>query len=372
MPFSAWQSLRQSLRPRLGPNKGPPAPTFDALLTDLIQECTSDTMSRAKPIRLSDGRLYTDARPRSLEVREPLERAVTDALFKGVPVVLEGRRRFHLGWTPRCEAPYRWLAFGSRSEYARGSRNPIYVQGFGRCRKCTLCKKARSDMWQIRAMNEYARWPRTLFGTITMSMEEHYRLDSIIIQGTRGKDGRYIRHPQNPAAMSADEIFAARVGVFGDEVQRFLKRLRKGDLFHPAPSLRYLIVAEAHESERTNVALRGRPHFHIMLHETVASSLVHGNPVIAITNGTDGEYRAARYQTKTGEWRSGVFVDDGAFLRKQWHFGFTKFQFAENARAAAYLCKYLNKAADERIRASVGYGIHFCNARFPSDIVLFL
>ena len=312
-------------------------------------------MSRSKPIRLTDGRVYRASRPRSPEDREPLERAVTKALFEGVPVAAEGRRSFRIGYEPNCEAPYRWLAYGSRSEYARGSRNPIFVYGSGRCRKCDPCKRARSQMWQIRAMHEYERWPITLFGTVTMSMESHYELDARIIQGTRGPKGQWLRPPANLNEMSATERFVARVGVFGDEMQKFMKRLRKGDKFHPSPSVRYLLVAEAHESDKTNGALMGRPHFHLLLHECVPQSIAVGNPRDAFTNGESGEYRLASYKSG-GVWRKGVFLDDASFVRSQWHFGFTKFQFAENAKAASYLCKYLNKAADVRVRPSAGYG----------------
>ena len=313
-------------------------------------------MTLSKPIRLADGRVYRDSRAKSLELREPLERSVARCLSEGTPVEAMGRRSFQLGWQPDCESPVPWLAFGSRSEYARGSRDPIFVHGFGRCRKCEACKKARSQMWQIRAMQEFSQWPVTLFGTITMSMEEHYRLDAMVIQGTRGKDGRYIRHPANPAAMSTDELFAARVGVFGDEAQKFLKRLRKGDKFH-RPAIRYLLVAEAHDGPNTSQAMRGRPHMHIMLHEQEPGSLVLGNPRDCFIHGQSGEYILSSYKTSSGEYRKGVFVHDDSFLRTQWQLGYTKFQFAENARAAGYLCKYLNKASDARVRASLGYGV---------------
>ena len=223
-------------------------------------------MSRAKPIRLSDGRLVAPSRAKPLELREPLERAVRRCLVNGVPVVREGGRKFRLGWKPNCERPVAWLAYGARSEYVKGSRHPISVMGFGRCRKCEACLKARSQMWQIRAMYEYERWPVTLFGTVTLSPEEHYRHDAIIQQGTRGDDGRYIRHPANLDEMSPTEQFEARVGVFGDEMQRYFKRLRKGRKLAPG-AIRYLLVAEAHDSERTDASIRGRPHFHLLIHE---------------------------------------------------------------------------------------------------------
>jgi len=275
-------------------------------------------------------------------------------MMLGTPVERSGRRRFRLGWEPKCEAPYVFEAFASRSEIKSGKRDPIFVNGSGRCRKCDQCKKARSAMWQIRAMHEYSKWPVTVFGTVTMSPEEHYALDARIIQGTRGPDGQYKRYPANINEMSATELFVARVGVMGDDVQRLLKRLRKGDAFH-RPQFRYLVVAEAHDSDRTNSAMRGRPHFHILLHEIVQGSLVVGSPTKAILEGVDGEWKRCSYKSG-GQWREGVFVDDRSFLRSQWDAGFTKFQFAENAKAAGYLCKYLSKNTDVRIRASVGYG----------------
>jgi len=312
-------------------------------------------MARAKAVRLADGTVVRPPRPRSAEFREPLERSVARSMMAGVPVEIDGRRRFQLGWKPLCANPYHWLAYGSASEHIAGrKRNPIFVHGFGRCRQCEHCKKARSAMWQIRAMTEFAKWPVTLFGTITMSLEEHYALDARIICGTP-RPGGWIRHPANINDMSPSELFDARVKAMGDETQKFLKRLRKGDSSHK-PQIRYLLVAEAHDSEKTDPALRNRPHFHLLLHETVKGSLVHGEPTEAIVVGQSGEYWTRRYKSGK-EWRNGVFVKDDAFLRTQWHFGFTKFQLAENARAASYLCKYLNKASDCRIRASLGYGI---------------
>lgn len=311
-------------------------------------------MTRARPIRLVSGETVPVPWTRPAIWRETLERSVKSAMMQGTPVERSGRRRFRLGWEPKCEAPYIFEAFASRSEIKSGKRDPIFVTGSGRCRKCDQCKKARSAMWQIRAMHEYSKWPVTVFGTVTMSPEEHYALDARIIQGTRGPDGQYKRYPANINEMSATELFVARVGVMGDDVQRLLKRLRKGDAFH-RPQFRYLLVAEAHDSDRTNSAMRGRPHFHILLHENVQGSLILGSPTKAILEGQDGEWKRCSYKAG-GHWREGVFVDDRSFLRSQWDAGFTKFQFAENAKAAGYLCKYLSKNTDVRIRASVGYG----------------
>lgn len=294
-------------------------------------------------------------RKKRLELREPLERAVTRALFNGYPVERLGSgRTFKYDFPTSCENPVPMEAFGSRSEYMRGVRKPITLLFNFRCRKCEACKRARSNMWELRAKAEYDRWPVTLFGTITCSMDQHYMLDARIHSGTKGEDGRFIRHPANINELSAKELFEARVRVFGDEVQKFLKRLRKGDKFH-RPKIRYLLVAEAHDSANTDERLRGRPHFHILLHEMEAGSLVVGKPTAAAVSGADGEYVKSRYKSN-GIYREGIFVHDDSFLRTQWHYGFTKFQFAENGKAASYLLKYLGKAMDARIRASQCYG----------------
>lgn len=289
-----------------------------------------------------------------LTVSDRLQAAVRRSLIAGVPVEVAGPRSFRLGWMPKCDNPYHWDATASVD--VRHKRSPYYVDGFGRCRKCPSCRKARSQMWQIRAMHEFNRWPISLFGTVTMSLDQHYQQDALIMAGIRASDGSWRRPPRNLRELSPSELFRARVQVFGDEMQRYLKRLRKGDRHHkPLRNIRYLLVAEAHDGPRTDARLRNRPHFHLMLHEMQAGCLVVGNPREALINGSSGEYVSCQYKAGN-EWRTGVFVHDDAFMRLQWHFGFTKFQWAESAKAAAYLCKYLTKASDDRVRASLHYG----------------
>lgn len=292
-----------------------------------------------------------------LIVRQQVERAVASALMKGVPVVREDNANyFRVGYESTCENPYPVETYGARSELlADRSRKPIRMLFYARCRKCAPCRKARSQMWQIRAMHEYEMWPRTIFGTVTMSLDHHYMLDARIEAGVWDDTlDKWKRPPRRLRELSTSEQFTARVTAFGEEMQRFLKRLRKNRGLAPGAA-RYLMVAEAHDSARTDAALRGRPHVHLLLHECVAGCLVTGSPVEALAAGTSGEWVRSTYQSG-GHRRTGVFVHDDSVLRKAWQFGFTKFQFAENAKAAAYLCKYLTKASDERVRASLGYG----------------
>lgn len=264
------------------------------------------------------------------------------------------RRLLVLDVKHNCDDPYPYELHARYSSRHGRKVRPLIIRGTARCRKCEPCMKMRAWLWQQKAMAEYAIWPRTLFGTITMSPEQHYMIDAQISAGVRDVDGRYIRHPKRLSELSSEERFTSRVQYFGDELQRYLKRLRKGDAWHKA-QCRYLLVAEAHDGARTSDEMRGRPHFHLLIHEKRPGSLVLGSPTEAMASGEDGEYIRKQYKTG-GKWRPGVFVKDDAFLRRQWTMGFTKFQFAETAQAASYLCKYLSKTLDARVRASQGYG----------------
>lgn len=210
-------------------------------------------------------------------------------------------------------------------------------------------------MWQDRAITEFKAWPTTLFGTITMSPQHHYEMDARIEAGRKAPDGQWLRYPVPISSLPLAELFRKRVAVFGEELQLYLKRLRKGDAKRRRPQVRYLLVAEAHDSDATAVEMRGRPHYHLLIHEQEQGSLFLGSPLEALVAGESGEYIRKKYQTR-GVWRDGVFLKDNAFARQQWTWGFTKFQFAENEKAAGYLCKYLTKATQDRIRASLHYG----------------
>lgn len=271
------------------------------------------------------------------------------------PLAGKFRRQLVLDTTHGCEDPVGFELFSNQSAYSSKRLKPFTVIGTARCRKCEACRKARSAMWRMRAINEYKKWPVTMFGTVTMSPEQHYLLDARIQSGLKDPDGtRWVRYPQPLNLLSSEEQFRMRVRVFGEDLQRYFKRLRKGEADR-RPNFRYLLVAEAHDSVRTAVEMRGRPHFHLLIHEVEAGSLFRGNPVVAQMQGEDGEYVRRRYMSSRG-WRDGVFLRDDAFARKQWQYGFTKFQYAENEKAASYLCKYLTKTNDARVRASIGYG----------------
>lgn len=213
-------------------------------------------------------------------------------------------------------------------------------------------------MWSAKAATEFNRWPRTIFGTFTMSIENHELFDYRLQVGEPGA-----RPPVDFSALNERGIFQARAGIFGDEITKWFDRLKSGHGEPGKRKWRYLLIAEPHDSAATDERLRGRPHWHILLHEKEVGALIHGDPRMAIlasdanaiTGQPGGEWEKRRYKTRSG-WKIGSFASDDAFIRKEWSLGFTKFQLAEDANSAVYVCKYITKAMGVRVRPSNGYG----------------
>lgn len=264
---------------------------------------------------------------------------------------LEGHRKVTLRLAMDCVQPYRATMF-SRVSATHGKKvQPFTVWIEAQCRKCSKCKSRRAMYWQGRAMTEYLMAPRTLFGTITMSVAEHQRLDDLI--HVRLAKGRVLI-----ADLSQRELFEERVKEFGAEVTKYLDRLRKGDETHPRPIRhRYLLIAEVHDSDKTSEEMRGRPHFHLLIHEEIAGQLVHGDPMECILTGErSGEYIRKFRKDRFGRWQPIAVAADDAFIRKNWTLGFTNLQWAQSAASAVYVCKYLSKSLMLRVRASQHYG----------------
>lgn len=254
-----------------------------------------------------------------------------------------------------CQNPYLYEIHARYSAAHHRRVRPMMIRGTARCRKCEACLDYRAWQWTSRAKSEMATSGMTLFGTFTMSPEQHYLLDAQIVRGTRLPDGRWRRPPCDIRALSADEVFTKRVQAFGDRLTEYLWRIRKGrDGVRPA--VRYLLVAERHDGDATSDVMRGRPHYHVMLHTDTSGTLVRGDPL-----ANDGEW----FVNKRGE----IFVADTAWLRRQWQFGFTKFQLATSGKAAWYVCKYISKSLTCRVRASQRYGIRGVDTEHPDQML---
>lgn len=254
-----------------------------------------------------------------------------------------------------CEDPYPFELVARWSAYARRPSGIMAIWGQARCRKCFSCKRRKALFWTGRAVTEFQQCPRTIMGTFTLTQQTHEMFDWMLEVGVPG-----VRPAVDLGAMTDAQRFAARASIFGDEITNWIKRLRRGQDIplaggHWKPQLRYLLIAEAHDSETTSDVMRGRPHFHILLHEQEAGALVKGDPARAMTHGRSYEWERRNVKTRRG-WKPALFAHDSAWIRLQWEHGFTKFQLCEDVNSAVYVCKYLTKQLMVRVRASQHYG----------------
>lgn len=172
-----------------------------------------------------------------------------------------------------------------------------------RCRRCDNCRKARRNMWSLKAKVEYHQAYRTWFGTLTFRPEVHHAL----LERARH---RLARQGVDFDTMSLVEQFAERHAECGREITLYLKRVRK----QSRAAMRYLLVAEAHKS--------GLPHYHMLVHES--------DPTSPLRH---------------------------ALLSGCWNHGFEKWRLVSDERECAYVTKYLGKSKSARLRASLRYGV---------------
>lgn len=192
---------------------------------------------------------------------------------------------------------------------ANGSRRPpsmMEIVLLTECRKCPVCLKRRSRMWAARAWHECQISERTWFGTLTCAPDWHVWCDSVCAT----KKANFVYQTEF-------QKFGARAQVLGVEVTKYLKKIRKNS----GRRFRYLLVSEYHDSERTSDFMRFRPHLHLLVHEFA------GQPLRK--------------------------HDD---LEANWTFGWSSWKLVKSSMAAGYVTKYISKAADARVRASLRYG----------------
>lgn len=178
---------------------------------------------------------------------------------------------------------------------AAGTKTTLRLDMYVACRKCAVCIRRRRRLWTVRAAAEISQANRTWFTTLTLQPARLFLAETVAKTRDIGYDER-----------SQDEQDRARFAVVAEEIQRFLKRIRKNS----KAKLRYLCVQELHKS--------GQPHYHLLIHEV---------------EGT---------LTK-------------AVLQAAWRWGFSQAKLTD-PRTAIYVCKYLSKSEGARVRASLGYG----------------
>lgn len=181
---------------------------------------------------------------------------------------------------------------------------PQILEIWTRCRRCPDCLRTRQRRWAGAAIQETRRAPRTWFGTLTLEPAEQFKA---LVQTVKRLESRGVDYE----TLSVAEQFVERHTTIGDELTRYLKRVRKNS----GARFRYLLVAEKHES--------GDPHYHMLVHERVDSGKV-----------------LHRH------------------LSEAWRLGFERWRLSDPRRPsrAVYLCKYLSKSLEARVRASQAYG----------------
>lgn len=183
-----------------------------------------------------------------------------------------------------------------------GQKISYFLDIVTRCRHCSKCLQHRAWKWRTRALEEVRLSSRTWFGTLTVAPENHFLALSRVRYACAQAQVDFDRLPER-------ERWLRLVGEHGKDLTKYVKRLRKNSQV----SIRYLIVAERHKS--------GLPHFHMLVHE----------------RGEEIKHK---------------------MLSEQWRLGFEKWRLtpALEPKAALYLCKYLSKSLDARVRASQAYG----------------
>lgn len=179
----------------------------------------------------------------------------------------------------------------------KGTTHTLRVEMWVACRKCEVCLRRRRRLWTTRAAAEITQAKRTWFVTLTLRPGQRYTAEC-----------EAAKRDISIGAQPEDAQEKARFAVIVEEIQRFLKRIRKNS----KAKLRYILVQELHKS--------GEPHYHMLIHEV---------------EGT---------LTK-------------AVLQAAWRWGFSQAKLAD-PRTAIYVCKYLTKSSGSRVRASLGYGRH--------------
>lgn len=186
--------------------------------------------------------------------------------------------------------------------WSKGDNHPVWLVMHVRCRRCNWCLMQRAKEWANKARCEIEIAPRTWFATFTYRPDEQFRVLSQARAYCADRGSQF-------EALSDDDQFRALVRGAGQDVTRYLKRVRK----QSGGVLRYLWVAERHKS--------GDPHYHALFHDM--------DPAKPIRK---------------------------TVLKEQWPHGFSRFKLVEDGAAAWYVCKYLSKDLVTRVRGSLNYG----------------
>lgn len=236
------------------------------------------------------------------------------ALAKGATVQSETAVAWSVAGSCTNPRPFSLAGKPLRGKEGPQRQEPLWLDMEVRCRRCAACLKARSHHWAERALLEVQSAERTWFGTLTFSPDEQWLMQARArVKSAGGFDEartsqRWDEGDAEYAARVRGAQFSRLHHANGPLLTKWLKRIRKNS----GATLRYILVAEAHKS--------GMPHYHCL--------------IMQARNGPPILHR---------------------HLAKAWVHGFSQFKLAEPG-AVRYVCKYLAKSADARIRASLHFG----------------
>lgn len=268
-----------------------------------------------------------------------VRRVAWRAVERGASVKLAGSLvRTEWDVAPHCDRPFVRTMFASSKGYAgspeqkRGPMTGVAVDIATPCRRCQKCLEQRRRLWSARARSETRESPETWFGTLTFrsDLQSHW-VD--LLRADAHADG--VDFDQ----LTVETQFTRRLGHAGKEARKFIALLRK-QLPSPVlggkrvPNWRYLLVAERHHAGSDD----SRPHFHMLLHS------IHMDFNVPL------EYwpGIARYPGDNPTWPG--------ILERLWEpCGFSKWRRV-TPENCTYLCKYLAKDGNNRVRASLDYG----------------
>lgn len=292
----------------------------DHLSLATLKRCTGDTL-RSSPATKRDRRTFFAFRRRAIQ--SGATHAPDDQFGKVLIWNLSAKSKFP------CQDPrevsrvvgYDTVTIPDTFPYRETKTSKVdtskpigVVQLFGRCRRCSNCLTFRKSQWIARTRREFEATPlRTWFVTLTMAPEFRTFLDM---------QARAIGFSQRTLFDAQDDEgkYALRCAALRPEVQKYLKRVRKGVGKLHKPSFRYLCVMEPHKD--------GFPHLHLIVHET------------SITHPLTQRLLRSRWNT-------------GSVFRGR----ITEAKLVKSDEAITYVAKYLGKDLLARPMASLRYGL---------------
>lgn len=193
----------------------------------------------------------------------------------------------------------RWLP--GRAPHEAAPPMTTTVVASVRCRRCKECLRAKRRLWTARAYDEVRSASRTWFVTLTVGPDR--RLWANMVARSWCETARREAFDK----LTPLERTRALAAAIDPEVTRWLKRVRK----QSGATLRYLLVVEPHKD--------GFPHYHLLVHEA-------------------GQQCGER------------------ILRRQWKYGWCQAKLVAGEVHPGYVCKYITKSPQTRVRASRRYG----------------